>query len=771
MNKQEQIYKFKGKIIRSVYKSEGFSVYALDVDKTKYPLIKLNKYGNAGICGDLFDLITGVEYEIEAIEEDTKYGISYKVLKIRRDEPTTKEETYAFLREILTCNQADTIIDTYPDIISMVKEDRLNEVDISKLKGIGEKSFEKIKCKIVENFYLMDLVSEFGGILSLSMLKKIYDAESSVEMLKIKLKTKPYTTLTRISGVGFKKADAIVIQLQKENKIDFGYDVKTSSDRCLACVLYLLGENENEGNTKANLVDIRSEVIKLTPECAEHFVEAIRDRNIYYNKEIMDIALRKTYECEGYIAETILKHIDDNDVWKFKTDKYRNVDGFELSDEQMNILDVVCKNKISILNGAAGTGKTFSTKALINMLEEHHKSYILLTPTGKSSKVLSENTGRNASTIHRGLQYKPDTIYYKNGVQSDKYNYDYKTNFTINKYDKFRKDIIIVDEFSMVDVSLCKRLFEAINFYDTKLLMIGDDSQLPSVGCGNLFHDFIESNIIQKSTLTKVFRFSEGGLMNVATRARMCQPYLTKDMKSKATYFGNNKDYVFIDLPSELIAKNMVLLYKKLLSNGYTVNDIQVLTSKNVGNCGAIKLNAALQKVANPNCGSSVNMVYGDVVFYEGDSVMQIANEYNAELDINNLSDEDHEQYLRTKIPPTCSVFNGDIGRIESIHDNYMLIKFDSYIVRYTKAELKNIKHSYISTIHKSQGSGFKIVILLTPKSDTWMLNSNLIYTGLTRTKEKCFHLGSLNTVNTTVKKKADLSRMTFMKKMLKENI
>lgn len=1076
MNKQEQIYKFKGKIIRPVYKSEGFSVYALDVDKTKYPLIKLNKYGNAGICGDLFDLITGVEYEIEAIEEDTKYGVSYKVLKIRRDEPTTKEETYAFLREILTCNQADTLIDAYPDIISMVKEDRLNEVDISKLKGIGEKSFEKIKCKIVENFYLMDLVSEFGGILSLSMLKKIYDRYSSVESLRKRLEVEPYTTLTQISGVGFKKADAIVIQLQKENKIDFGYDVKTSSDRCLACVLYLLGENENEGNTKANLVDIRSEVIKLTPECAEHFVEAIRDRNIYYNKETMDIALRKTYECEGYIAETILKHIDDNDVWKFKTDKYRNVDGFELSDEQMNILDVVCKNKISILNGAAGCvdcdteffdgtkwkriadyengdmvlqynkdetaelvyperyiknkvdylwhfetskldqclsdnhmvvyknykndikkckmsdfvekhnrskngnnakfitafhyggngiklsdneirlmvaifadgyfhdttltrrcrlgftkkrkvnraielldkcsikynlsnndnqiylyfdapirqkhftkewyscnqhqfsiivdeykywdssgnkyvttnyndavfmqfafsscgyrsniytdkrerlqdcyyvscikkecctivnphiktkiipyktldgyeycftvpshmlvlrrnnkifitgncGKTFSTKALINMLEEHHKSYILLTPTGKSSKVLSENTGRNASTIHRGLQYKSDTIYYKDGVQSDKYNYDYKTNFIINKYNKFREDIVIVDEFSMVDVSLCKRLFEAINFYDTKLLMIGDDSQLPSVGCGNLFHDFIESNIIQKSTLTKVFRFSEGGLMNVATRARMCQPYLTKDMKSKATYFGNNKDYVFIDLPSELIAKNMVLLYKKLLSNGYTVNDIQVLTSKNVGNCGAIKLNAALQKVANPNCGSSVNMVYGDVVFYEGDSVMQIANEYNAELDINNLSDEDREQYLRTKISPTCSVFNGDIGRIESIHDNYMLIKFDSYIVRYTKAELKNIKHSYISTIHKSQGSGFKIVILLTPKSDTWMLNSNLIYTGLTRTKEKCFHLGSLNTVNTTVKKKADLSRMTFMKKMLKENI
>ena len=158
MDKQ---YKFKGRVARTIYKSDNFSVYAMDVEKSVYPEVQRNKYGNVGICGELHDLILDVEYEIEAVEQNTKYGVSYKVIKIKRDEPTTKEETYLFLREILTENQAYTLINNYPDIIAIVKEDRLNEVDVSKLKGIGKKSLEKIKNKIIENFYLMDLVKYY----------------------------------------------------------------------------------------------------------------------------------------------------------------------------------------------------------------------------------------------------------------------------------------------------------------------------------------------------------------------------------------------------------------------------------------------------------------------------------------------------------------------------------------------------------------------------------------------------------------------------------
>lgn len=734
MNKQEQIYKFKGKIIRSVYKSEGFSVYALDVDKTKYPLIKLNKYGNAGICGDLFDLITGVEYEIEAIEEDTKYGISYKVLKIRRDEPTTKEETYAFLREILTCNQADTLIDAYPDIISMVKEDRLNEVDISKLKGIGEKSFEKIKCKIVENFYLMDLVSEFGGILSLSMLKKIYDAESSVEMLKIKLKTKPYTTLTRINGVGFKKADAIVIQLQKENKINFGYDVKTSSDRCLACVLYLLGENENEGNTKANLVDIRSEVIKLTPECVEHFVEAIRDRNIYYNKETMDIALRKTYECEGYIADSIKYGLSINRKWNFDWKQYQNKGKFNLSDEQIELLHSICENNVVILTGGAGMGKSASTGMLIEMLEDNNKAIVLATPTGKSAKVLKDFSKREAKTIHRVLCFNP------------------QTGWGYNKECKIDCDVFLIDEFSMVSVELMTHVIDAIDFSKTKLVMIGDPNQLPSLQCGNLLFDFMASKLVPIVRLTKVFRYGTGGILTSATDIVNGRKYIP-DGNDKVVSIGNDDGYTFIKSDDKSIIKETVALYKKLITVGvdehiYKPEEIVVLTAYNKGDYGSIILNKYLQKIANKNYGSEYNMKYGDNVYYLNDIVMQKVNDYSMPI-----FDSDDEAF----------VANGECSKIALIDKDYMVCDFDDIQVQYNKDKLQNLSLSYSYSIHKSQGSTVKIAIVVSPRSHIYMLSSNLLYTAVTRASDKCFHFGLPSTINMVIKKKENFNRKTFM--------
>ena len=151
------------------------------------------------------------------------------------------------------------MVDNYPNIIQMVKDDDLDEIDLSRLKGIGEKTFNVIKSKIITNFCLMDLVTEFKNVLSLSVIKKIYDRYSSVDVLKSKLKDEPYTTLTRISGIGYKTADSIILQLQKESIIDFGYDVKTSPDRCLSCILYLLSENEGEGHTKMNLADLRQQ--------------------------------------------------------------------------------------------------------------------------------------------------------------------------------------------------------------------------------------------------------------------------------------------------------------------------------------------------------------------------------------------------------------------------------------------------------------------------------------------------------------------------------
>lgn len=750
-NKQ---YKFKGTIVKCTYNTPDFKIFAVNVDKTKYPDIKQNKYQNVSILGELHELTLGVEYEITATEQISKYGTSYKVVNLKRDLPTTTEEAYLFLSEILTENQAQTLISNYPNIIQMVKDDDLSSVDLSKLKGIGEKTFEKIKDKIIINYCLMDLVTEFKNVLSMSMIKKIYDRYSSVEKLKAKLKTEPYTTLTRISGIGFKTADSIILQMQKENIIDFGYDIKTSPDRCLSCILYLLEENENEGHTKTNLADLRQQCLKLVPACADHFVDVIKDDEVYYNKETMDVSLRKTYDIEKYISQTLLDNLyNENNVWNYSTEEYRTVSGFDLSDEQMQILDVVCKNNIAILNGFAGSGKTASTQGLIKMLKDHNKSFRLFSPTGKAAKVLAENTKETASTIHRGLGYVPPN------------------KWTFNEEHKLYCDIVIVDEFSMVDIHLFEKLLNAIDFKYTKLLMIGDNAQLPSVSCGNLLHDFMEAKIIPTVTLTKIFRYGEGGLMRIATDVRCCKPYLSKDMKAKMTAFGNNQDYTFIDLPSDNIPQNAVALYKKLMQKGYSIEDIQVLTAKNVSDCGTVVLNNMIQRVANPNYGSEVNMKVGETTYYEGDLILQKVNNYDAELDVSRLEEDDDIDIFEMKDePPTAFIANGETGVVREIYNTHMIIEFDGVFVKYYRDDMNMVGLGYSTTIHKSQGSSIKIVILCTPQSHIFMLNSNLLYVGLTRMKEKCYHLGTLQSVNQATKKKANLTRHTFMQQLLIDN-
>ena len=717
MSKEEKEYKFSGKVVRCTYDTPDFRIFALDVDSKKYPDIKKNKYNNVTILGELHELTVGVTYEISAVEQLGKYGMSYKVLNIKRDVPTTEEDMYLFLSEILTPNQAKVLYENYPDIVQRVKENRLDDIDFNKLKGIKEYTFGVIKRKIIENFCLADLVVEFQGFLNLSMIKKIYAKYTSIEKLKEKLAQDPYKCLCGLAGVGFKTADGILLDMEKASKaniekgkkpiIEFQSDLRTSPERCLSCLLYMLEENENNGHTKMNLADLRAEMMKLVPACANHFVTAVKADEIHYNKDTMDVALSRTYNLEHKIAQTILYVLHTKkDEWDCDIEKYRTVNGSTLSDEQMGAVANVCKHPISILNGAGGTGKSFSTQAVINMLKDHHKTFRLFSPTGKAAKVLADYTKENATTIHRGLGYTP-------------------MGWGYNQEHKIMCDIVIIDEFSMVDIQLFKRVIDAVDFNTTKLLLIGDNAQLPSVSCGNLLHDFMETKLIPTTTLTKVFRYGEGGLMKVATDVRFCEPYLTSSMKSKMTTFGDNKDYTFVDLPSEVIPQNVVGLYKKLLEKGYSIDDIQVLTAKNVGDCGTVVLNNMIQKVANPNYGSEVFMKVGDTTYFEGDLVIQKVNNYKAELDLQHLSEWEKDMYSASEDVPTAFIANGETGIVREIYKSYCIIEFDGVFVKYYRADMQMISLGYSITIHKSQGSSIKIVILCTPQSHIYMLNSN----------------------------------------------
>ena len=211
----DKVLKFKGKIIRKVYANEDYRVYGVEIDKASYPELKLNRYGNITIVGDIGDLTFNVDYNITAKEENTKNGISYRVLNITRKKPTTIEDSFTFLSEVITEKQAKTLLDVYPNIIQKVINNDLDDIDFNKTKGIKEKTFEKIKDKIIDNICLAELVTEFKGYLSLPIIRKIYSKYPSVQSLKSKLKSNPYKCLCGLGGVGFKTADGILLEIEK----------------------------------------------------------------------------------------------------------------------------------------------------------------------------------------------------------------------------------------------------------------------------------------------------------------------------------------------------------------------------------------------------------------------------------------------------------------------------------------------------------------------------------------------------------------------------
>ncbi|HHT97492.1 MAG TPA: AAA family ATPase [Clostridiales bacterium] len=750
MNEKEVV--FKGVVVNCIYNSESFKVYAVDVDKEKYPTIKLTKYSNATVSGNLHELGSGVEYNITAIEEKGKYGYGYKVVNIKRDKPSTSLDIKIFLSEILTPKQADVLYDAYPDIVDRVINNDIDDIDLNKTKGIKEYTFSIIKEKIIENFVLVELVSEFQGLLSLSMVKKLYEKYPSVKKVRSELKLNPYKCLCGLSGVGFKTADSLLLDVDNVSKenikkglkpiIEFEFDLRTSEQRCLACVLYLLDENENDGHTKMSLIELKQQCDKLVPACSQYFTDVIKDDSVFYDKGATVAALNSTYETEKYIADSISEGLKSNWVWDYDCEQYRMIDDIPLSDEQMNALYNLCKYNISILNGNAGSGKSFATQSIVKLLRDNNKSFRLMCPTGKASKVLSAYTKEDATTIHRGLGYIPPNVW------------------SYNKEEKLMCDVLIIDEFSMVDIFLFKRVIDAIDFSKTKLLIIGDNAQLPSVSCGNLLHDFMQSKIIPTTTLTKIFRYGEGGLMKVATDVRNSKAYLNKDNIKLGTYFGTNQDYAFINVDQSVLVKNVVALYKKLLAQEYTVEDIQVLTSYNKGEYGTIKLNNHLQRVANKNYGSD-GLKHGEVTYYKGDLVIQKVNNYKAKLYVDDglfILDKDEEETF---------IANGETGTIIETGQHEMIIDFDGVKVIYTRDDLNGVGLGYSISTHKSQGGSSKVIIFLTPKAHTYMLNSNLIYVGLTRMKEKCFHLGDVNTLNRAIKKKENFDRRTFMKNFL----
>jgi ATP-dependent exoDNAse (exonuclease V) alpha subunit len=411
----------------------------------------------------------------------------------------------------------------------------------------------------------------------------------------------------------------------------------------------------------------------------------------------------------------------------------------------MNAIQNVMDYNISVLNGFSGAGKSFTTKTLVSILKDNDKSVTLLAPTGRAGKVLRGYANHPASTIHRLL-------------------------YSLPKEDMICTDVVVVDEVSMADVFLFSWLLSKIDLSCTKLLLIGDSAQIPSVNAGNILHDIMNSNVIPLITLTEIFRYGKGGVMTVATNTRLQKRFLKE--QEGAQIIGEDKGYIFYHTTSP---KNAITLVKQFYLKMLEKNppeDILLLSPYNIGACGSQVINSVIQPIANPqSVNNSVFIETTDNKFYVGDLVLQTKNNYKSKRFVNSGWDRDDSMEQSLDSEDNVLISNGDIGKVEYIGDGKCIINFDDIKIVYDKFDMGTCRLGYSISTTKSQGGNAKNVILVTMPEHERNLNSNLMYVGQSRAREKVCHVGSYATVNRALLVKAENDRKTHLKQLLMEAV
>ena len=410
-----------------------------------------------------------------------------------------------------------------------------------------------------------------------------------------------------------------------------------------------------------------------------------------------------------------------------KWQDYIEVAGLKLTEEQQAILQVVQDNNVIILTGSAGSGKTNTMKALIYMLEDNEYSYTMLCPTGTAAQVLSRATGRHASTIH---------MFLVSNIECG--------------------DFLILEESSMIGVELLAMLLGSIP-KETKIIFICDPSQLPSISCGNIVHDILESHKVPNVNLTKIFRYNSSGLITVATDTRMGNP---------SSFTNQYSDYKFIEESSEPV-KQVIDEYEKLLFQGYSKNDILILSPYNKGTAGTYAINQAIQAKFNPNplLDISYKRDFTTIQFSIGDKVINKKNNYSVPvLKMGTMGYVETGEFM--------FVANGSIGVIlaEYYEDDKacFAIQFDDEVGKFKGPEIANLLLGYAVSIHASQGNQARAVIVVVNKEHKRMISRNLLYVGFTRAQEHLTVIGNKGAIENGMKIEETAIRNTWLGDMLK---
>ncbi|MDU3525086.1 ATP-dependent RecD-like DNA helicase [Clostridium sp.] len=606
---------------------------------------------------------------------------------------------------------------TAKKIVDRFKEETLDILEnhierLQEIEGIGEKKFRIIYESYIEQKDLKDIIIYFQGHgMTTNQCIKIYkkfgvDAKAIVS-------ENPYILCDEISGIGFITADRIAKSLGIEYISPF---------RIQSGIRYILNQFSASGNTympKNNLIDEVSKILGVPGQMVEENLYNLALETKIKIEKINDIEAVFSlpyYYCELGVTNKIITLSIENfrtintDV-EFEIETFERKNKIKFANSQREAIVGAFENGIEIITGGPGTGKTTIIKSIIEIYENNGMKVLLGAPTGRAAKRMTESTGREAKTIHRLLEM---------GVSEDENSYYGK-----GESEPLEADVIIIDEASMIDIMLMHSLLKAIKL-GTRLIIVGDVDQLPSVGAGNVLKDLIESNFIKVVRLKDIFRQGEESL--IVTNAHKINngemPYINR---RDGDFFFENKDNV------DLILSTIIDLINRRLPNFKKAwdkyRDIQILTPTRKGILGVQNLNNKLQEVLNPKSPSKREKELKEVIFREGDKVMQTKNNYSLKWIRVNGSGENEG----------VGVFNGDMGFIQSINEEEKTITIifdDERKVVYDYIYLDELELAYAITIHKSQGSEFKVIITPAFMGSPLLMNKNLLYTAITRAKE-----------------------------------
>ena len=627
---------------------------------------------------------------------------------------------------------------------------------LAEVKGISERGAREIAASVYEKRdarEAMTFLQQYG--ISNTLAIRIY--ESYGPRLYGILKENPYRMAEDIQGIGFKIADEIAAKI----------GIHTDSDyRIRSGLLYTLMLAGAEGHCylpQNILLDKAGELLGLEPVIIEPQLG-----NLAMDKKLVIKRLSNAEECKVYAAPYYYAELNcakmlhdlnisvEGELLPSEENKIdakielleRELD-IELDDLQRKSVRESAKNGIFILSGGPGTGKTTTINAIIRYFLSEGMDIYLAAPTGRAAKRMTEATGYEARTVHRLLELS--------GVVSDEAE---AARFERNEENPLEADVIIVDEMSMVDIFLFQSLLKAITV-GTRLIMVGDVNQLPSVGAGQVLQDIMQSERFPMVILEKIFRQAkESDIVRNAHRIHAGEE-LTLDNKSMDFFFLERNDI-------NVIYKHMIQLITEKLPPyvGAQPYDIQVLTPMRKGNLGVETLNGILQRYLNPPSDTKKEYVSGDVLLRENDKVMQVKNNYQLEWEIVSK--------YGIPIDKGTGIFNGDIGMIVQINEyaGEVVVEYDEHRrVSYAYAQLDEIELAYAVTIHKSQGSEYPAVIMPLLSGPKMLFNRNLLYTGVTRAKNCVTILGSRKTVQDMVDNNYQNRRYTGLADRIRELI